>query len=74
MAWSCVEHVLDVRGNVGSVLGKCKTLRIQTAWFTLCSAVFTVCTSAILHSAYSVFLCSVWVSEQTAIISLYNIN
>ena len=42
MAWSCVEHVLDVRGNVGSVLGKCKTLRIQTAWFTLCSAVFTV--------------------------------
>ena len=30
--------------------------------------------SAILRSAHSVFMCFVWIWEQTAIISLYNIN
>jgi len=28
----------------------------------------------ILHSSYAVFMCFVWISEQTAIISVYNIN
>jgi hypothetical protein len=30
--------------------------------------------SAVLRSAHSVFMCFVWISEQTAIISLYSIN
>jgi len=31
-------------------------------------------TFTILRSARTVFMCFVWISEQTAIISLYNIN
>jgi hypothetical protein len=42
-------------------------------------SVVTICTASltftILHSAHTaVFMCFVWISEQTAIISLYNIN
>ena len=41
--------------------------------------VVTICTASltltILRSAHTaVFMCLVWISEQTAIISLYNIN
>ena len=46
---------------------------------TLCSPVVTICTASLTfnnstfcHTA--VFMCFVWISEQTAIISLYNIN
>ena len=38
-------------------------------------AVRTECLNVILRSAHTaVFMCFVWISEQTAIISLYNIN
>jgi hypothetical protein len=30
--------------------------------------------SEMLYSAHNVFMCFVWISEQTAIISLYSIN
>ena len=40
---------------------------------------FTICTTTLTHnnssfSPHSVFMCFVWISEQTAIISLYSIN
>ena len=46
---------------------------------TLCSPVVTICTASLTFSSstfcpHRVFMCSVWISEQTAIISLYNIN
>ena len=42
-------------------------------------AVVTICTTSLTFSTstfcpHSVFMCFVWISEQTAIISLYNIN
>ena len=44
---------------------------------TLCSPLVTICTSNI-HKIYvlpnTIFICFVWISGQTAIISLYNIN
>jgi len=41
--------------------------------------VVTICTASLTYSnstfcPHSVFMCFVWISEQTAIISLYNIN
>jgi len=46
---------------------------------TLCSPVVTICTTNLTFNnstfcPHSVFMCFVWISEQTAIISLYNIN
>jgi hypothetical protein len=46
---------------------------------TLWKPVVTICTTSLTFSNYtfcphSVFVCFVWISEQTAIISLYNIN
>ena len=46
---------------------------------TLYSPVVTICTVSLtftdsLLRPQSVFMCFVWISEQTAIISLYNIN
>jgi len=48
-----------------------------TSWFcnrdlTLCSSVVTICTTTLTFK--SVFMCFVWISEQTAITSLYSIN
>ena len=45
----------------------------------LCSPVVTICTASLtLNNSrfcpHSVFMCFVWISEQTVIISLYNIN
>ena len=55
-----------------------------TVWFynrdlTLCSPAVTICTASLTSNnstfcPHSVFMCFVWISEQTAIISLYNIN
>ena len=55
-----------------------------TDWFynrdlTLCIPVFTICTTSLIFTnstfcPHNVFMCFVWISEQTAIISLYNIN
>jgi len=55
-----------------------------TDWFydrdlTLYSPVVTICTASLTFNIstlcpHSVFMCFVWISEQTAIISLYNIN
>ena len=46
---------------------------------TLYSPVVTICTASLTFNnptfgPHSVFMCFVWISEQTAIISLYNIN
>jgi hypothetical protein len=46
---------------------------------TLCSPVVTICTASLTFNnstfcPYSVFVCFVWISEQTTIISLYSIN
>jgi hypothetical protein len=43
------------------------------------SPVVTICTASLtfthpMFCPHSVFMCFVWISEQTAIISLYNIN
>jgi hypothetical protein len=50
-------------------------------WVNPNSAVVTICTvppGLTFHNStfcpYSVFMCFVWISEQTTIISLYNIN
>ena len=40
-----------------------------TIWVCTASLTFTI-----LRSAHTVFMCSVWIWEQTAIISLYSIN
>jgi len=46
---------------------------------TLYSPLVTICTTSLTFNnstfcPHSVFVCFVWISEQTAIISLYNIN
>ena len=46
---------------------------------TLYSLVVTICTVSLTFNnstfcPHSVFMCFVWISEQTAIISLYSIN
>ena len=46
---------------------------------TPCSPVVTICTASLTFNnstfcPHSVFMCFVWISQQTAIISLYNIN
>jgi len=46
---------------------------------TLQSAVVTICTTSLTPNnckfcPHTVFMCFVWISEQTAIISLYSIN
>ena len=46
---------------------------------TLCSPVVTICTTSLAFTnstfcPHNVFVCFVWISEQTAIISLYSIN
>ena len=46
---------------------------------TVYSPVVTICTTSLTFNnstfcPHSVFMCFVWISEQTAIISLYNIN
>ena len=46
---------------------------------TLCSPVVTICTASLTFTnstfcPHSVFMCFVWIWEQTAIISLYSIN
>jgi len=46
---------------------------------TLYSLVVTICTASLTFNdstfcPHSVFMCFLWISEQTAIISLYNIN
>ena len=46
---------------------------------TLCSPVVTICIASLIFKnstfcPHSVFMCFVWISEQTAIIFLYNIN
>ena len=46
---------------------------------TLYSPLVTICTTSLTFTyptfcPHSVFMCFVWISEQTAIISLYNIN
>jgi hypothetical protein len=46
---------------------------------TVCTAQRSLCTASLTFnnstfSPHSVFMCFVWISEQTAIISLYNIN
>ena len=63
-----------------------QTLRSETcSWnlhliaLTLYSPLVTICTASLTFSnptfcPHSVFMCFVWISEQTAIISLYNIN
>ena len=51
----------------------------RTASLTFYSPVVTICTASLTSSnstfcPHSVFMCFVWISEQTAIISLYSIN
>jgi hypothetical protein len=61
-----------------------------TDWMLICNplkpsghymyrTVVTICTTSLTFTnstfcPHSVFMCFVWISEQTAIISLYNIN
>jgi hypothetical protein len=45
----------------------------------MCRTVVTICTTSLTFNnstfcPHTVFMCFVWISEQTAIISLYNIN
>ena len=52
---------------------------LATTLETLYSSVVTICTASLTFNnstfcPHTVFLCFVWISEQTAIISLYNIN
>jgi hypothetical protein len=55
------------------------TTHIHSKSLTLYSPAVTVCTASLTCSnptfcPHSVFMCFVWISEQTAIISLYSIN
>jgi len=57
---------------------------VLTGWFynrdlTVYSPVVTICTTGLTFNnstfcPHSAFMCFVWIWEQTAIISLYNIN
>ena len=58
----------------------CLLLTLRHVLVTMCTeTVVTICTASLtFHNStfcpHSVFMCFVWISEQTAIISLYNIN
>ena len=41
---------------------------------TITSTVVTICTTSLTFCPHSLFMCFVWIWEQTAIISLYSIN
>ena len=63
----------------GRVRYRTKQGNVQTVALTLCSPVVTICTASLTFNnstfcPHGVFMCFVWISEQTAIISLYNIN
>jgi hypothetical protein len=60
-------------------LSKDHTSSLTAKCIILHSPVVTICTTRLTLKnstfwPHSVFMCSVWISEQTAIISLYNIN
>ena len=55
----------------GNIHGSCNPLNL--------SPVVTICTTSLTFSnstfrPYNIFMCFVWISEQTVIISLYSIN
>ena len=57
------RYGLDLRVNI---------LNLQSPVVTICTTSLSLQNST--FCPHSVFMCFVWISEQTAIISLYNIN
>ena len=62
--------------NIATVTARC---RWTAGNITLYSPVVTICTASLTFNnstfcPHTVFMCFVWISEQTAIISLYSIN
>jgi len=77
------RHNLQQGLQLISNLSKCVSFSIDgpiLLWpLTLHSAVVTMCTASLTFTnstlcTHSVFMCFVWISKQTAIISLYSIN
>jgi len=55
------------------------TPKFQSTCYYMYRTVVTICTTSLTVNnstfcPHSVFMCFMWISEQTAIISLYNIN
>jgi hypothetical protein len=82
--WVLAVRVSVGQSSVGQLLTGCL---FCTCWFNslqhsghhMYRTVVTLCTASLTFSnstfcPHSVFMCFVWISEQTAIISLYNIN
>ena len=70
---------LDLRTNSDLCHLQYKLIGFYNRDLTLYSPVVTICTTSLTFNnstfcPHSVFMCLVWISEQTAIISLYNIN
>ena len=70
---------LDLRTNSDLCHLQHKLIGFYNRDLTLYSPVVTICTTSLTFNnstfcPHSVFMCFVWISEQTAIISLYNIN
>ena len=72
-------HCIYLRTNSDLCHLQHKLIGFYNRDLTLYSPVVTVCTASLTFNnstfcPHTVFMCFVWISEQTAIISLYNIN
>jgi len=70
-----VFFFVDLRTNSDTTLTDC----FYNRYLTLCSPAVTICTTSLTFNnstfcPHSVFLCFVWIWEQTAISSLYSVN
>jgi len=75
------KHVrVEMHYSSGAGKGATSALLEESAYvLTLCSPVVTICTASLTFNnstfcPHRVFMCFVWIWEQTAIISLYSIN
>jgi hypothetical protein len=66
--WLIVQHTHDCPSYIKAVFSVC----YQRRRVTMCTASLTFSKST--FCPHSVFMCFVWISEHTAIISLYSIN
>jgi len=77
----CSRGTADPLGSVTAVVktAKAYTTSPLHGFVVWCSPAVTICTASVTFNnspfcPHSVFMCFVWISEQTAFISLYNIN
>jgi len=77
--WQSVSDTCPGNGSAVPSIKYHEMLTLYSLVVTICTAVVTICTTSLTFNnstfcPHSVFMCFVWISEHTAIISPYNIN